>query len=224
MATLCRILPRVYLFSACHPTIQQLLTTQYPVQYVQFLPLRVQFLFTVARLLRRPPGPEFRGIFREIGPRSPATGFQRFDPPLGGTLLHGEAGKLTRGVGFASPRDVPWRGGRRAWRAGFRRAEGGARRKKRAQSGQKAAHAGASGASGVCAGAGIRGKTGPSRAFFRGRAGKSRAAPGQNGAFGRPSGAGTAGVGGEKAPFCREKGGQRGCVGAKTGGESWRGV
>ena len=36
--------------------------------------------------------------------------------------------------------------------------------------------------------------------------------------------AGTAGVGGKKTPFCREKGGQRGCAGAKTGGESLRGV
>ena len=99
---------------------------------------------------------------------------------------------------------------------------------KRALAGAKAAHAGSSGhpglyahrASGRAAGA----FSGPSRGFFRGAPGKNRAAPGQNGAFGRPSGAGTAGVGGKKAPFCREKGGQRGCAGAKTGGESWRGV
>ena len=160
------------------------------------------------------PGPEFRGISRESGPRSPATGFQRFDPPLGHTLLHGEAGKLTREVGFASPRDVPWRGGGLGGRGfGGRKAAHG--EKKRAQSGRKAAHAGASGASGVCAGAGIRGKTGPSRAFFRGRAGKSRAAPGQNGAFGRLSGAGTAGVGAKKPLFAAKRAGNGAVAGRK---------
>lgn len=54
--------------------------------------------------------------------------------------------------------------------------------------------------------------------------GKKRAAPGAKPDVRAGKKAGTAGAGGKKAPFCREKGGQRGCAGAKTGGESWRGV
>ena len=165
-------------------------------------------------------------------------------PPWGCTLLHGEAGKPTTAVGVALPQGCALVGragcpsaagggnGRAAdlaggvsAAAGLFRAAGGARA---GASGAKSRTRGrfrASGgvprrASGRAAGA----FSGPSRGFFRGAPGKNRAAPGQNGAFGRPSGAGTAGVGGKKAPFCREKGGQRGCAGAKTGGESWRGV
>ena len=192
-----------------------------------FYPLRVQFLFTVARFLCRPPGPEFRGISRESGRRSPATGFQRFDPPLGHTLLHGEAEKLTREVGVASPKAVPQRGGGRRTAGRFRRRAG-------QPSGVRAAHGGKNGRKRgkkphTRAFSDFRGWTrtgfrGGSRGFFTGRPGRK---PGGAGAKrgGRASfGGGYGGRWGRKAPFCREKGGQRGCGGAKTGGESWRGV
>ena len=69
---------------------------------------------------------------------------------------------------------------------------------------------------GVCAGAGIPGKTGPSGPFSGARPGKSRAAPGQNRAFGRPSGgAGTAGVGGKKPLFAAKRAGNGAVAGRK---------
>ena len=133
----------------------------------------------------RPPGLEFRENSRATGRRSPATGFQRFDPPLGRTLLHSEAGKPTKEVGFASPRDVPWRGGGLGGRGfgGRKAAHGG---KKRAQSGRKAAHAGASGASGVCAAPGSRakpGQAGPFSGAGRAKAGRRRGKTGRSGAL-----------------------------------------
>ena len=183
-----------------------------------FYPRFVQFLFTVARFLRRPPGPEFRGISRESGPRSPASGFQRFDPPLGHTLLHGKAEKLTREVGLVSPKAVPQRGGGRRTAGRFRRRAG-------QPSGVRAAHGGKNGRKRgkkphTRAFSGFRGWArtglrGGSRGFFRGAPGESRAAPGQNGAVGRPSGAGTASVGGEKPPFAAKRAGNGAVAGRK---------
>ena len=156
------------------------------------------------------PGPEFRGVLHERGPRSPATGFQRFDPPLGHTLLHGEVEKLTREVGVASPKAVPQRGGGRRtagrfrWRAGqpsgVRAAHGGKNGRKRGKKPHTRAFSGFRG----WARTGLRGG---SRGFFRGAPGESRAAPGQNGAVGRPSGAGTASVGGKKPLFAAKRAG-----------------
>ena len=173
------------------------------------------------------PGPEFRGISRESGPRSPATGFQRFDPPLGHTLLHGEAEKLTREVGVASPKAVPQRGGGRRTAGRFRRRAG-------QPSGVRAAHGGKNGRKRgkkphTRAFSGFRGWArtgfrGGSRGFFTGRAGKKSGGAGAKRGGRAPFGGRVRRVWGRKAPFCREKGGQRGCGGAKTGGESWRGV
>ena len=178
------------------------------------------------------PGPEFRGISRESGPRSPATGFQRFDPPLGHTLLHGEAEKLTRKVGVASPKAVPQRGGGRRTAGRFRRRAGRFRRRagqpsgvraahggqKRARAGKKDANAGASGVPGVCAGAGGPGKTGGKPGLHpgarRAKNGRSRGKTGRSG--GQKGGYG--GRWGQKSPFLPRK---RRATGL-CWGENWR--
>lgn len=190
------------------------------------------------------PGPEFRGISRERGRRSLTRHAQGSDPPRGRTLLHGEAGKPTSAVGVASPKAVPRRGGgltfgRRAAATGGLAVHGGAvsaagwatlgrsggaRRAEAGAGGQKSRTHGASGVPGVCAGAGVPGKTGASRGSIRARAGQKKGGTGAKRGVRAGKKAETAGVGGKKAPFCREKGGQRGCAGAKTGGKSWRRV
>ena len=177
-------------------------------------------LFIFGRL---PRVPNFAEIYARVGRGLQPPDFRDLIPPWGHTLLHGEAGKLTKEVGFASPRDVPWRGGGLGGR-GF--------------GGRKAAHGGGkTGAIGAKSrtrgrfrGArGVRGRRDPGQnrakpGLFRGRAGQKPGGAGAKRGVRAPFGGGYGGRWGEKAPFCREKGGQRGCGGAKTGGESWRGV
>lgn len=159
-------------------------------------------------------------------------------PPRGRTLLHGEAGKPTSAVGVASPNAVPQRGGGRRQRAGRRRTAGWFRRRagqpsgvraahggqKRVRAGKKAAHAGLPGSQGCARAPGSREKPGQAGSPSGRAPGKKTGGAGAKRGVRAGKKAGTAGAGGEKAPFCREKGGQRGCAGAKTGGESLRGV
>ena len=164
------------------------------------------------------PGPEFRGISRESGPRSPATGFQRFDPPLGHTLLHGEAEKLTRKVGLASPREVAWRSGGptfgrrqwagRAWRAGFRR------RSFRAAgaNGAKSRTRGRFRVSGAVRAPGFGAAAGAFSGAHREKAGRRRGKTGRSGVLrGRVRRA----LGGEKPPFAAKRAGNGAVAGRK---------
>ena len=159
-------------------------------------------------------------------------------PPRGRTLLHGEAGKPTSAVGVSSPKAVPRRGGgltfgRRAAATGGQAAHGGvvsaaggatfgrsggARRAEAGAGGQKSRTRGASGVPGVCAGAGVPGKTGASRVSIRARAeqkngrrrGKTGRSGGQKGGYG--------GRWGRKSPFLPRK---RWATGL-CWGENWR--
>lgn len=206
---------------------------------------RVRFFLFLWLIPRAPNFAEFHA--RGGGGRLPVMP-RDLIPPRGRTLLHGEAGKPTSAVGVASPkaghgganglafgRRAAATGGTACLAGGVSAAAGlslgcsaGERRRtaeKRALAGAKAAHAGASGVPGVRAGPGSPGKTRGQPGHFPGRAGQK---PGLTGAKRGTWAASRGGYGGrwggKKAPFCREKGGQRGCAGAKTGGESLRGV
>ena len=174
-----------------------------------------------------PRGPNFAEICVRLGRGLQPPDFRDLIPPLGHTLLHGEAEKLTRKVGVASPKAVPQRGGGRRTAGRFRRRAG-------QPSGVRAAHGGKNGRKRgkkphTRAFSGFRGWArtglrGGSRGFFTGRAGRKSGGAGAKRGGRAPFGGGYGGRWGRKSPFCREKGGQRGCGGAKTGGESWRGV
>ena len=158
-------------------------------------------------------------------------------PPRGRTLLHGEAGKPTSAVGVSSPKAVPRRGGgltfgrraahggwfrRRAGQpSGVRAAHGGQRR---ARAGEKAAHAGASRVPGVCAGAGVPGKTGASRVSIRARAGQKTGGAGAKRGVRAGKRRGWRALGAQKAPFFAPNGAGGGLCGRETGGKSWRRV
>ena len=173
------------------------------------------------------PGPEFRGNLRERGPRSPATGFQRFDPPLGAHASPRRSGKADQGSRGCQPQGCA-SAGRRAAHGGAVSAaggatfgrSGGARRKKRAQTGQKAAHAGVFGLPGLGAHRVSRRQPGLLYGARREKVGRRRGKTGRSGVLrGRVRRAL-----GAKSPLLPRKGRAKGCGGAKTGGESWRGV
>ena len=192
-----------------------------------FHPLRVQFLFTVARFLCRPPGPEFRENSRERGRRSPENRSQGLRPPWGVHASPRRSGGAGRG---GSPRGDGTPGGGafsgqasvvRGVPSGAKRAGSRARRGRRAGK-SRAAGAKAGGFAGkrrtagafrAAAGAQCRaetGKTGRLRrgngGFRRGFTGKAAGRRGENGGFrgcGRQKGA-------KKAPRRRGSGGKRG--------------
>ena len=183
------------------------------------------------------PGPRISRNFTREGaavayPSCPGIG----SPPGGRTLLHGEAGKPTTAVGLPSPKGVPWRGRRGDLRAadGGNGRAGGARRGgfgggrgnlrafgRRTAGGSGRGRAkkphtrGLPGSQGVCAGAGVPGKTGASRGFIRARAGQKTGGAGAKRGVRAGKKAGTAGVGGKKAPFCRKSAGQGAVLGRK---------
>ena len=172
------------------------------------------------------PGPEFRGISRERGRRSLTRHAQGSDRPLGAHTSPRRSGKADHGSRVAQPQGCALAGaarrpsgdGRRQ-RAGWRRTTGRFRRRagqpsgvraahggrKRARAGKKAAHAGTSGVPGVCAGAGVPGKTGASRVSIRAHAGQKTGGTGaKRGRSGGQKG-GYGGRWGQKSPFLPRK-------------------
>lgn len=191
------------------------------------------------------PGPEFRGILRERGRRSLTRHAQGSDRPLGAHTSPRRSGKTDLGsrgcqpLGCASAgrrADLRAAGGGNGRAGGARRGGfGGGRGNLRAFGRRTAGGSGRGrakkphtrelpGSQGCARAPGSRAKPGQAGSPSGRAPGKKRAEPGQNGGVRAGKKAGTVGAGGKKAPFCREKGGQRGCAGAKTGGESWRGV
>jgi len=142
-----------------------------------------------------------------------------------------QSGCQPQGCALAGAAGRPSGGGRRQ-RAGWRHTAGRFRRRagqpsgvraahggrKRARAGEKAAHAGASGVPGVCAGAGVPGKTGASRGSIRARAGqKNGRSRGKTGRSGGQKGR-YGGRWGQKSPFLpRKRRATRLCW-----GENWR--
>lgn len=191
------------------------------------------------------PGPEFRGISRERGRRSLTRHAQGSDSPLGvAHFFTAKRESRPRQSGLPAPRlclggaaaDLRAAGGGNGQADGARRGGfGGGRGNLRAfgrrtagRSGRRRAKKphtrGLPGSQGCARAPGSREKPGQAGSPSGRAPGKKRAEPGAKRGVRAGKKAGTAGAGGEKAPFCREKGGQRGCAGAKTGGESWRGV
>ena len=196
-----------------------------------FHPLRVQFLFTVARFLCRPPGPEFRENSRERGRRSPENRSQRLRPPLGGTRFTTAKRQSRAG---RKPQRGRNSGRRRVLRADFGGARGAFGRKTGGITGKVRARSGKNRAAGAKAGefSGKRRTAGAFRAAAGRSAGRSAGRkPGKPGGCGaetaasggvlpgkqRGSGAKTAGFrgcgrqkGAKRAPRRRGSGGKRG--------------
>lgn len=191
------------------------------------------------------PGPEFRGILRERGRRSLTRHAQGSDRPLGAHTSPRRSGKTDLGsrgcqpLGCASAgrrADLRAAGGGNGRAGGARRGGfGGGRGNLRAfgrrtagRSGhgraKKPQTRGLPGFQGVCAGAGVPGKTGASRVSIRARARqKTGGAGGKTGRSGGPKG-GYGGRWGQKSPFLPRKRRATGLCGWKTGGKSWRRV
>ena len=74
-------------YTAC--SVSQNFVYGMPFSMSDFYPLRVHFLFITLHT----PTPEFRGILRETGPRSPNSGAQGSEAPLGMRLLQSKARK-----------------------------------------------------------------------------------------------------------------------------------
>lgn len=119
------------------------------------------------------PGPEFRGNSRERGPRSPATGSQGFDPPLGAQAFAEQSGKVClagarggRGRRASAGSGRPFRGAHAAARAaGFAAGAGRHTAGLGAAAGRARGKAARRGLRAADAGAGPRGgKTGAARA------------------------------------------------------------
>ena len=163
-----------------------------------FYPLRVQFLFTVARFLCRPPGLEFRENSRERGPRSSENRSQGLRPPWGVHASPRRSGGAGRG-GSPSGSRAPG-GGAHPGRAAAARgtASGVKRAGSRSRCGRRA---GKSRAAGAKAG-GFAGK--------RRTAGAFRAAAGAKAGGNRENRAAAARRRRLPAGFCRENSGAAG--------------
>ena len=143
-----------------------------------------------------PRGAHFSTAKRESRPRQSGCSAPRVCLGGGGGATFGRRAAATGGL--AAHNGSVWAG----QPSGVRAAHGG---RKRARAGKKAAHAGTSGVPGVCAGAGVPGKTGASRVSIRAHAGQKTGGTGaKRGRSGGQKG-GYGGRWGQKSPFLPRK-------------------